>query len=111
MKLTVLPMVLMLMVSASGCMDDSLPPATVATATIQNNLEVDGCAYLVTIEGVRYAPDAASRAAIDDNQLPPTATVTVAYRRTGKVGQVQCEPDLLKLPEISLELAHVDGRP
>jgi hypothetical protein len=97
----------------SGCADDPEPPPLVtATAMIERNRAADGCDYLVTIDSVRYAPDAASRAEIDDSELSAHATVTIGYRLTGKTGVVECgEGTSLHLPEISLELARTLGQP
>jgi len=113
MKVTWMQAMLMLLVPASalvsGCADDpSEPdaPLIVANATIERKLAVDGCDYLVTIDDVRYAPDAESRVRIDDSELSSEATVTIGYRLTGETGLVECgDRNRLLLPEISLDLA------
>lgn len=80
-----------------------------AVATIANMLPVDGCSYPVTINGVDYAPDARSLAAIQD--LVPaggTITVRIRYRLTGGTGQVECGFGTSReLPEISFRVTRV----
>ena len=90
-------------VIAAGCADE---PLTRATATIQDDLPVDGCSYIVQIGEVDYAPDAKSRAAIVDRALRDGATVEVEYRLTGETGEVECGDLSSKrdLPEITLML-------
>jgi hypothetical protein len=96
---------------AGGCTNDpadSLRTAELrpATATIENFQEADYCANLVTIDGVDYAPDAASLDAINERELPPFATVDVLYRLTGEIGHVSCGMraghTLIELPEITI---------
>lgn len=90
-------------VLATGCADDEDPEAfRDATATIENLLPVDGCSYPVTIDDVRYAPDAASVAEIRERTLPPRATVEIRYRLTGETGQVSCGRASETLPEITI---------
>lgn len=85
---------------------------TIAVATITNQLPVDGCSYPVTIQGVDYAPDAASIAAISD-RVPAGGSlrVQIDYQLTGDTGQVECGfGTSATLPEISFEVQRVlDG--
>jgi hypothetical protein len=84
---------------------------TIAIATITNQLPVDGCSYPVTINGVEYAPDAASIAAISD-RVPAGGSlrVLIDYRLTGNTGQVECGFGTSRtLPEISFEVRRVLG--
>ena len=80
-----------------------------AVATIANMLPVDGCSYPVTINGVDYAPDARSLAAIQD--LVPaggTITVRIRYRLTGRTAEVECGFGASQdLPEISFRVTQV----
>jgi hypothetical protein len=80
-----------------------------ASATITNMLPADGCSYPVTIDGIDYAPDASSRAEIQD--LVPaggTITVRIQYRLTGRTGQVECGfGTSQELPEISFRVTRV----
>jgi hypothetical protein len=82
---------------------------TVAVATITNQLPADGCSYPVTIQGVDYAPDAASIAAISDRVTAGgSLRVLIDYRLTGNTGQVACGFGTSRtLPEISFEVRHV----
>ena len=91
---------------------------TIAVATITNQLPVDGCSYPVTINGVDYAPDAASIAAISDRVTAGgSLRVVIRYRLTGNTGQVECGFGTSRtLPEISFEVQRVldgngDGAP
>jgi hypothetical protein len=85
--------------SESGIGDDSL----VATATIENNLAADGCTYLVTIDDVEYAPDAASFIDLKDNHVRNRETVKVSYRSTGRIGEAECGfGSIAHRPEIHL---------
>ena len=94
-------------VVVGGCVDnDHAPPGgplVETTATIANQLPVDGCSYPVTINDVDYAPDAASRDLIIARGITSSlSTVTIKYRLTGRTGQVEC--GFLRhsdLPEIS----------
>lgn len=109
-------------VFVGGCVDsqDSLlaqesaqesATGTIAVATITNQLPVDGCSYPVTINGVDYAPDAASIAAISD-RVPAGGSlrVLINYRLTGNTGQVECGFGTSRtLPEISFEVRRVFG--
>ena len=93
----------------AGCLGDNYPvelkppiePLTTATATIENQLPIDGCSYPVTIDRVRYAPDAYSLAAIIARELPRVATVVIRYRPTGNTGFVRCDAIKRELPEIA----------
>ena len=91
-------------VFVSGCLGDDNVELTAATATILNQLPVDGCSYVVRINEVDYAPDAASRALIIARELPSVATVSIKYRVTGRTGQVDCgnATGHADLPEIAL---------
>jgi len=84
----------------AACTDD--PPSAAATATIENKLPVDGCSYPVTIDGVQYAPDAASLSLIQDHHIGASATANVHYRLTGNTGHIECGRTQPELPEISL---------
>jgi hypothetical protein len=96
------------MCAGAGCMTETASPGPVmsATATIENLLPADGCSYVVKIDDVSYAPDAASREAIIAAMLPSRATVAIEYRVTGKTGQVDCgnASGHAELPEIALTL-------
>lgn len=98
-------------VLAGGCTTDPADDALrtelrPATARIENFQEADYCANLVTIDGVGYAPDAASLDAINERAIPHDATVDVLYRLTGEIGQVFCGMraghPFTKLPEIAI---------
>ena len=80
-----------------------------AIATISNGLPVDGCSYPVTINGVQYAPDPESIAAIDD-QVPAGGElrVRIRYHLTGETGVVECGFGTSReLPEISFTVIRV----
>jgi hypothetical protein len=80
-----------------------------ATATIANMLPVDGCSYPVTVDGVDYAPDEASRDDIRD-LVPAGGTITaqIQYRLTGETGLVECGFGTTReLPEISLRVRRI----
>jgi len=82
---------------------------TIVVATITNQLPVDGCSYPVTIQGVDYAPDAASIAAISDRVVAGgSLRALIDYRLTGNTGQVECGFGTSRtLPEISFEVRRV----
>ncbi|HEX7837560.1 MAG TPA: hypothetical protein VF469_08865 [Kofleriaceae bacterium] len=87
------------------------PHDTSAIAVISNMLPVDGCSYPVTIDGVDYAPDARSLAAIDD-RVPAGGElrVRIEYRLTGRTGQVECGFGTSRqLPEITFRIRQVLG--
>jgi hypothetical protein len=97
---------------AQDAAPQALAPRGTATATIANLLPVDGCSYPVTIDGVDYAPDPASLAAIQD-RVPAGSSITVRihYRLTGATAQVQCGfGTAQELPEIAFRVRRVlDG--
>lgn len=61
-------------------------------ATITNGLPYDGCSYPVEVNGVRYAPTAASKGLVETyaSQRTGTMSVTVDYLLPGTMGQVEC---------------------
>lgn len=75
-----------------------------ATATIENTLPADGCSYVVEIDGIEFAPDAATLAAIRERNLPfGTTTVEVEYTVTGDTATVECGFNTNReLPEVAL---------
>ena len=87
------------------------PHEASAIAVISNKLPVDGCSFPVTIDGVDYAPDARSLAAIDD-RVPAGGElrVRIEYRLTGRTGQVECGFGTSRqLPEITFRVRQVLG--
>jgi hypothetical protein len=82
---------------------------TIANAIISNGLPVDGCSYPVTIDGVQYAPDPESLAAVQD-RVPAGGElrVRIRYRLTGQTGVVECGfGTSQELPEISFRVVRV----
>ncbi len=62
-----------------------------ATATIENNLPADGCSYVIEINGAKFAPDAATLAAIEQRDVPfGRTTYKVEYTVTGGTAAVEC---------------------
>jgi hypothetical protein len=76
----------------SGCVSDRRGDVEehVVTARFEDRLPVDGCSYIVNIDGVEYTPDAEGRAAIDERRLPNGATMLIEYHLTGKIGSAPC---------------------
>lgn len=93
--------------------DSSAPrevaPSAKATATIANQLPVDGCSFPVTIDGVDYAPNDASLEVIRD-LVPGGSAITarISYRLTGHTGEIECGfGTTLQVPEISVRVLYV----
>ena len=75
----------------SGCMSDGGDVGEHdVTASFEDTLPVDGCSYIVNIDGVEYTPDAEGRAAIDERRLPDGATRRIRYHLTGDLGSAPC---------------------
>lgn len=65
--------------------------ASTANVIIHNDLPADGCSYPIELDGVRYAPSAASAGLVEAfatkfGQNP----ATIDYELTGQTGQVKC---------------------
>lgn len=84
-------------------------PSAKATATITNQLPVDGCSFPVTIDGVDYAPNDASLEVIRDIvRAGSMITARISYRLTGGTGQIQCGFGAdRQAPEISVRVLYV----
>ena len=84
-------------------------PSAKATATIANQLPVDGCSFPVTIDGVDYAPNDASLEGIRDIvRAGSMITARISYHLTGNTGEVQCGFGTdRQVPEISVRVLYV----
>jgi hypothetical protein len=105
----VIPAALLGTTAAAAPTEESAVRRRTATATIANMLPVDGCSYPVTIHGVEYAPDEASRDDLSD-LVPAGGTITarIQYRLTGDTGVVECGFGTSReLPEISLRVRRI----
>ncbi len=75
-------------------------------AVITNGLPYDGCSYPVEVNGVRYAPTAASKGLVETyaSQRTGTMSVTIDYLLPGTMGQVECGwGGTEQLPEIDVK--------